>query len=101
MRLVDADVYADEMRVKQNECQKLIAEARKNNSPDADHWSGVYAVFVEAKLTLDSIPTVDAVPVVRCKDCKHLDQDSRFCFKCMDWVKDTWFCANGERRESE
>lgn len=27
------------------------------------------ATFIEAKLTLDKIPTIDAVPVVRCKEC--------------------------------
>lgn len=66
-------------------------------------------------------PTVDAVRVVRCKDCKHrperceesdeYDMDSDLEFpdevcpcQCYDyyysWMpKDNWFCANGERKE--
>lgn len=65
MRLIDADVYADKMREKQKECEKLIKEAGDNlNWSDRDHWEGVFATFVEAKLTLDDTPTVDAVPVV-------------------------------------
>lgn len=61
---------------------------------------------------------LDAVPVVRCKDCKHRPTEdstpsrlSRFDFpddkcpcQCDDpWYDygpaDDWFCANGERNE--
>ena len=38
--------------------------------------------------------TVDAVPVVRCKDCKHR-HESEFC-ECRD---EDAFCSDGERRE--
>lgn len=45
-------------------------------------------------------PTVDAVEVVRCKDCKHRDK-----YECNHimlggtkcGVTDDWFCADGER----
>lgn len=50
-------------------------------------------------------PTVDAVPVVMCKDCKHfkkpLSPDMWGWCKKMDnkaTVED-WYCADGERRE--
>ena len=57
---------------------------------------------------LESAPTVDAVPVVRCKECRW--------FKADEWVENAgycislnarihpqitvedWFCADGERR---
>lgn len=50
-------------------------------------------------------PTVDAVPVVRCEDCKHYKDG--FCYNpntyddektCGNTTKD-WFCADGERKE--
>ena len=56
--------------------------------------------------------TVDAVPVVRCKDCKHRPTgtnrddlefpDDKCPCKCEDfWYSwkpsDDWFCGNGER----
>ena len=64
MRLIDADVYAEAMREKQEECKKLIEKSESNVFwSEQDHWKGVYAVFAEAKLTLDDAPTVDAVPV--------------------------------------
>ena len=52
------------------------------------------------------LPTVDAVPVVRCKDCKHSyeDLDGLCCsygpsVDCV--VSDFHFCANGERKDGE
>ena len=47
--------------------------------------------------------TVDAVPVVRCKDCKYGDYDSKpngamVCLRTNDgfWRKETDFCSYGE-----
>lgn len=59
---------------------------------------------------VDSIPTVDAVVVTRCKDCKHLCVWNRkdiyaFCPKTnivfLPFDKDTraFFCSLGERKE--
>ena len=45
-------------------------------------------------------PTVDAVPVVRCKDCKWFD-GQELCDRHGFFVGlhiDTFFCADGERR---
>ena len=49
--------------------------------------------------------TVDAVLVVRCKDCKYGDYDSKpdgamVCLRTNDgfWRKETDFCSYGERR---
>lgn len=55
---------------------------------------------------LDAIlgePTIDAVPVVRCKDCKYSRKDELW---GMRWckgltVKDEHFCADGERKDNE
>lgn len=45
---------------------------------------------------IDNAPTIDAVPVVRCKDCKHRFEDS-WCEYVDD--NDNFYCARGERRE--
>ena len=41
-------------------------------------------------------PTIDAVPVVRCKDCTHRFEDS-WCEYVDD--DDNFYCARGERKE--
>ena len=50
---------------------------------------------IYAKYMLDKMPTIDAVPVVRCKDCKHRFKDS-WCEYVDD---DNFYCARGERKE--
>lgn len=50
------------------------------------------AVFEE----IDNAPTVDAVAVVRCKDCKHYMTIHCTCDGCC--ISDDWYCADGERR---
>ena len=50
-------------------------------------------------------PTVDAVPVVRCKDCKHSEPcgESRQCLHPfgLNACDGSDFCSYGERREGE
>ena len=54
---------------------------------------GAYG-YVDAKQIADA-PTVDAVPVVRCRDCKHRYSDS-WCEYVDD--DDNFYCARGERK---
>ena len=49
---------------------------------------------------IQNAPTIDAVPVIRCKDCKYRDND--FCTGRgypNSLVPDNGFCDKGERRE--
>lgn len=47
---------------------------------------------------VDSVPTVDAAPVVRCKDCKHEFGGS--CIICgFQKRKPDDFCSYGKRKE--
>ena len=52
---------------------------------------------------IKAIPTVDAVEVVRCKDCKHMDIEpcGRYChvWGFFNGAGDDGFCNYGERRE--
>ena len=64
-----------------------------------------------AKIIVMGAPTVDAVPVVRCKDCKHnvansdadpLDSTDYTDVVCRYWMSDGCepddFCSRGEKR---
>lgn len=59
-------------------------------------------------------PTVDAVPVVRCADCKFMEHAVNgkgkhgYCCSNSDspvdnnrWLEPDWYCADGERREND
>ena len=67
---------------------------------DGDYLAGG---LYEARELLKS-KHVDAVPVVRCKDCKWKiidDEGDLFCGFRGRYEKPDWFCADGERRERE
>lgn len=57
---------------------------------------------MQVKKPTDFPAIIDAVPVVRCKDCKHRDAEDGFC-KGRGWpmqlVPDDGFCDKGERSE--
>ena len=81
MRLIDADKLKDEFIGKQ----------------ELWHYTGIRA-------WIDSAPTVDAVKVVRCSDCKYYNQIGKTML-CEWWhfsiTKADDFCSYGERKEDD
>lgn len=108
-RLIDANAYAAEMKTRQDACLELMNAAREmDNEEMYGQKSAAFSVFVEAKLTLDAMPTVDAVPVVRCRECRWWSKDEPddeygYCYngKIIGGTKENWYCADGERRSDE
>ena len=96
MRLIDADEAVRAVHDEFDEC--LVWD--ESGETTANEFENIIL----------QIPTVDAEPVVRCKDCKfHLNSnekcglvDTRLHFYETDkvWTEDC-FCAWGERREDE
>lgn len=90
MRLIDAD--------KLNRKKKYSFPTQGGVFPKSEWFIKVRDVF--------TAPTVDAVPVVRCKNCKHVmlaEGGTRF---CMVWhgvtgMGDDGFCFYGEREGGE
>ena len=82
MRLIDADM-ADVVIV-------------YDNSNELMQVSAVREYIERQRAFLDKFPTIDAVPVVRCKDCKHRFEDS-WCEYVDD--NDNFYCARGARKE--
>ena len=87
MRLIDADATLDEAK-------------RLSGSFSGDGWDnwGVYAL-------IERQPTIDAVPVVRCKDCCCLDPVGKrvgsldWCIMWHHHVVPDGFCHIGERKD--
>lgn len=109
MRLIDADALEVDLKRQYDE---VFGKARKTVNQDdffIERYSAYYANVVEAEQNgfleyLKARPTVDAVPVVRCKDCAWRYDDSD-CLnpKCgKSWygcpVTDEHYCSYGERR---
>lgn len=86
MRLIDADKFEVYTCVNQSE----------------DYVEGVQSVL-EA---IDAAPTVDAVEVVRCKDCEYSYDEISYLYcshgVCVDCeVPPDFYCAEGKRRNDE
>ena len=95
-RLSDAAVNAKE--IEQNACANA-----------STYYAGIKCGFWNAAIIADNFPTIDAVEVVRCKDCKYnygKEHGGEFNFEdivCDYWATDGLnaddFCSYAERSE--
>ena len=64
-------------------------------------------IVLEMANRLEMLMSVDAVPVVRCKDCKHFGGHGACHYHAADengtpiFVRDDDFCSYGERRTTD
>ena len=86
MRMIDADALG-------------VGRCSKDILPDAycAGWNGLIELIEKA-------PTIDAVPVVRCRECNHCDPENYHCDHPMSTAaplrrKPDDFCSYGERKE--
>ena len=97
MRLIDADrlnkpIYAEEDNI-------------TGSGMSYDEICGCNDGIDIAWNKIDGAPTIDAVPVVRCKDCiRRYDTDEcPMCFliegNYCDYTNENGFCDRGERKE--
>lgn len=65
-----------------------------------DRFSLTGPIGVSVRKVIDKQPTIDAVPVVRCKDCALL---GKLGCPMDEWVKpdDNGFCHHGKRKDGE
>ena len=52
------------------------------------------------KLAIETVPSIDAVPVVRCRDCKHYAGEGMYCSQDICVMFDHFYCYYAERKES-
>ena len=117
LRLIDAN--AVELKIRQIIAEVQEMRYRKSNNKCAvnyideiyklDNWLGSYAEILDL---VENATTVDAVEVVRCKDCKHYDNSEGICWCHLnskfypggsDWhsFPEDGFCSYGERKDNE
>ena len=69
---------------------------------DVGDWIG-HRIFVQNMNDIDrqtilNLPSIDAVPVVRCKDCKYYKENTLVCGRY--GLEDDDYCSWAERKES-
>ncbi len=89
MRLIDADAFDKRIRLAVGSCEEELTE---------DFKDGISTILEMMK----TAPTVDAVPVVRCKDCARFDK-KRGCnlVEGLNIAKTDSFCSYGERKDGD
>lgn len=85
-----------------------MAEMRLINANDIPWWLGCNddgRTIVYTRATdVDAMPTIDAVPVVRCQYCKHFrrnEMDDTYCDRGggLTDPEEHEFCSYGQRRD--
>jgi hypothetical protein len=81
----------------------IDADALLKHEVEADRMG---AMLVVGKGYILNAPEVDAVPVVRCKECGHYETIGRskgfgWCKNIDRRISDNFYCANGKRLEVE
>ena len=75
----------------------IDADAAKLTANDYAMFRCQLGGLVDVVEFLNDMPTVDAVPVVRCKDCQYFN--TRLCEHEDNY--DDWCCADGERKDGD
>ena len=93
-RLIDADALMNVIR------QHEYRLATKQGSIDY----GMFTLGIQQ--AVDEQQTIDAVPVVRCRECKHCDPENHHCDHHMGTAaplrrKPDDFCSYGERKDDK
>lgn len=85
MRLIDADILKKEVLMWMPSDPCGIADRERPIETD---------IVVSLMMEIEDAPTIDAIEIVRCKDCKN-----RARYAVCDFLGEDGFCSNGERRE--
>ena len=67
----------------------------------ADKWMRQNNAFIDAAI-LKAIPTIDAVPVIRCRECVYATRPGDNIIYCDNFERDMMpddYCSVGERKE--
>lgn len=91
MRLIDAENILKEYEHIDWYCVSKEGQFRRGATTEDNPLIHYY----DGEEIIKNAPTVDAVEVVRCKDCKHRYSDS-WCEYVDD--DDNFYCARGERK---
>ena len=86
-----------------NEKRLIDANALISYMDECSKESRFRVYYGYAKSFIDDAPTVDAVPVVRCRDCKHFKrnlENDTYCSSVNGLTdpQEDDFCSYGERR---
>lgn len=98
MRLIDADNALELFRAEYQNTESLIKQGEKQLDSLAEGYTEAAHIIKHIS------PTVDAVPVVRCRECRYYAASgatTSFCIHPggMKFTSDSDYCSRGQRRD--
>lgn len=105
MRLIDADASIDDLMERYcKDCDKRkgIKNGKRQFIYEIGEAPCRACEVDDVKAELEEAPTIDAVPVIRCKDCKWkvvTKLKENYCLRCEDIKEDDYFCADGAKMD--
>ena len=102
-RYIDADALDDSFRDSIVKCKQWFEEALVLREEESTaRAEQAYVTFMECSMRLKEQPTVDAVPVVRCKDCiEYRDSVGACHYFNYEPTDEMDFCSHGIRVDGE
>lgn len=105
MRLIDADALEKDLRHEFEQAyQKFHAAKREDEKTE---YGAASVTWLQAIFRVRDAPIVDAVEVVRCKDCaKRHTAECLMEYECVcgaqySWESDDEFCSGGARSNDD
>ena len=82
----------------------IVKRKRPESGADCSKERYRYMQWLADYWAIKDAPTIDAVEVVRCKECKHWDnkddaQRCSYAHNGLHWAKPDDYCSYGERSE--
>lgn len=93
MRLINADALKTEVK-------NMVLRREGFHENDYEYGRNQALDYV-ADILIDDAPTIDAVPVVRCKDCKWFNDRITCPLNTREKTEGRGFCNRGERRRED
>ena len=107
MRIIDANEVVKNIVAERDKIPRTVSAAPYELGTEKPYHAGdqMRGGIRKALRCIEQAPTVDAVPVVRCRECKYSSYDeifgNRWCNSQLGCrkVKDDGYCYLGERKE--
>lgn len=108
MRLIDADALTKMLNCHEKDCNPDHFDGHETFIDKIDSYdsygewqfaNGFNLGIVASIVDIQSTPTIDAVPVVRCKDCFY--RDGNVCDYSSVYVRPHGYCQWGRREEDD
>ena len=100
MRLIDANAVVKAILEERDKIPRTIATAPYEPWAENPYHAGdqMRGGIRKALRCIEQAPTVDAVPVVRCRECTEFDETEH---ECSHWYgfRENDFCSYGKRKE--